>query len=374
MKIVIDGYEANVQQRLGSSQVAFNLIKAIEKVDKKNDYTVLLPNAPLEDMPKERKGFKYQILGPKQLWTFIALPFFLFRTKEKVDIFFSPTHYIPRFSPSKIKKIVTIFDLSFLHFQDDFLKKDLWQLTNWTKFSVENADKIVTISNFSKRDIIDQYKVDKNKITVAYPGYDETKFKKQDAGRRTQELNEKYNIKSQYIIYIGTLQPRKNLIRLIEAVSRIKDLILVIVGKTEGPGRQGWKYEQILQAPKKLGCEGRVIFTGFLEDKDLSFLLNGSMALIQPSLWEGFGIPVVEAMACGKPVLVSNTSSLPEVAGKAGLSFDPFSIDQIEQAVRTIVSDRKLNLKLGKEALLVAKKYSWEKMAKLVIKVFKSSI
>lgn len=372
MKIIIDGYEANVPARLGSSQVAFNLIKTLEKIDKKNNYTVLLPTPPLPGMPTEREGFKYQILKPRAFWTFLALPFFLFKTKERPDIFFSPTHYIPRFLPSGIKRIVTIFDLSFLHFKKDFLKKDLWQLTNWTKFSADNADHIVTISNFSKKDIMNQYGVDKSKITVVYPGYAKDQFKKQDVGSKMQEISKKYNIKEPYIIYIGTVQPRKNLMRLIEAVSRIEGLGLIIVGKTSGAGKQGWMYEDILEEPRKLGCEDRVIFTGFVSDDELSILLNGAVALIQPSLWEGFGIPVVEAMACGKPVLISNTSSLPEVAGKAGLTFDPFSIDQIEQAIRTVVTDKKLNMKLSRISIETAKKYSWQKMAKTILKVFQN--
>ena len=130
MKIWIDGYEANVLQRLGSSQVAFGLLSSLEEIDKENDYTVLLPNSPLDDLPKEREGWSYKILKPKMLWTRAALPLALFTAKQKPDIFFSPTHYIPRFIPSQVRSIATIFDLSFLHFPDSFLKKDLWQLKN----------------------------------------------------------------------------------------------------------------------------------------------------------------------------------------------------------------------------------------------------
>src|SRR5689334_15062120 len=138
MKIAIDGYEANVLQRLGSSQVAYQLLKHLEKLDSKNEYTVFLPEAPLDDLPKERLGWKYQILKPKKLWTRIALPWALYTGKEKFNLIFSPTHFIPRFSP--IKRIVTIFDLSFLHFPKAFIKSDLWRLNNWTKFSVKNAE------------------------------------------------------------------------------------------------------------------------------------------------------------------------------------------------------------------------------------------
>lgn len=378
MNIWIDGYEANVLQRLGSSQVAFELISHIEKIDKKNQYTILLPDLPLDDMPAPRVGWNYKILKPKRLWTRIALPLALYSAKQKPDIIFSPTHYISRFFPKTIKKVVTIFDLSFLHFPDMFTKKDLWQLKNGTKSSVENADHIITISNFSKQDIIEQYGISNNKITVAYPGYDKDRFKIKDlpAGKaglrlKIQETKRKYKIGESYIIYIGTLQPRKNLIRLIEAFARIEgDLQLVIVGKSSGEGKSGWMYQDILNAPKKFGIENRVIFTGFVPTEDLKDLLLRAKAFILPSLWEGFGITVVEAMACGVPVIVSDVSSLPEVVGSAGLLIDPYSINQIEQAIRTVVNDKKLQIKYSKASLSQAKNFSWEKMTKTVLKVF----
>lgn len=350
MKIAIDGYEANVAQRVGSSQVAFELLKAFEKLDHQDKYTIFLPSVPLSDLPKERAGWKYQVLKPKRLWTYFTLPVVLFLRGRKFDLIFSPTHYIPRFSP--IKRIATIFDLSFLHFPDMFTKKDLWQLTNWTKFSAQNADHIITISNFSKQDIINQYKIDKNKITVAYPGYDNEIFKKK---------NSKIG---NYIIYIGTIQPRKNLIRLMEAVARIEGLKLIIVGKT------GWEYEEILATPKKLGIEDRVEFTGFLPTEKIARLLNGALAFVLPSLYEGFGITVVEAMASGCPVIVSNVSSLPEVVGNAGLLIDPYSVDQIEQAIRILISDKKLREKYAKLGLAESQKFSWDKMSKKVLQVF----
>ena len=368
MNIWIDGYEANVLQRLGSSQVAFELIRNFEKIDHDNEYTILLPSPPMDDLPKERLGWKYKILKPKRLWTKIALPLALYTAKTKPDLIYSPTHYISRFSP--VKRIATIFDLSFIHFPEMFPQKDLWQLKNGTKFSLENADHIITISNSSKKDIIEQYGVDKDKITVTYPGYNKNIFYPIENKLKIQKTLKKYDIEDHYIIYIGTIQPRKNLMRLIDAVSRIEGLHLVVVGKSKGFGKEGWMFEDILERPKQLGIEERVKFLGYVPPEDLPSLLTGAKAFVLPSLWEGFGLPVVEAMACGTPVLVSNVSSLPEVAGKAGLTFDPYSVDQIEQAIRTITTDKKLREKYSKLELIQAKKFSWDKMAKDVLKVF----
>ncbi|MBI2600886.1 glycosyltransferase family 4 protein [Candidatus Daviesbacteria bacterium] len=370
MKIWIDAKEANVRQRLGSSQVAFGLLQAFEKIDHGNEYTIVIPSAPLEDFPKQRNNWSYKLLRPSKLWTRIALPISLYTSKQKPDLIFSPTHYIPRFSP--VKRVVTIFDLGFLHFPETFKKRDLWQLKNWTKFSAEFADHIITISNSSAKDIVKTYGVRKDKITVAYPGYDKNIFSRNDELQKSGQVLKKYGIDGQFIIYVGTIQPRKNLVRLMEAFSRIENLKLVIVGKTKGLGRAGWKYEETLITPQRLGIEDKVIFTGFIPTEELPFLISNAVAMIQPSLWEGFGIPVLESMACGTPVLVSNLSSLPEIVGDAGLTFDPYSTDQMEQAIRTISTDKKIRQSLSKKGLEQVKKFSWDNMAKIVLKVFKA--
>lgn len=366
--IWIDGYEANVPQRLGSGQVAFQLLKNLEQIDHNNEYLILLPSEPMADMPKPREKWQYKVLKPNKLWTRIALPLFLFKSKLKPDLFFSPTHYSPWISP--VKRVVTIFDLSYLHFPEMFQSKDLYQLTNWTKHSIQKASQIVTISQSSKKDIVKTYKVDPKKVTVCYPGYNEDRFYKINDQISIEKVLKKYNIEGDYILFIGTVQPRKNLKRLIQAFEKIDNLKLVVVGKIHGEGRQAWKYEEIVALPEKLDLKERVIFTDFVPDDDLLYLLNGAKAFALPSLWEGFGIPVVDAMACGLPVIVSNVSSLPEVAGKAGIYVDPKSVDQIEQAIRLISSDKKLSTKMSKLALDQAKKFSWKKMAKQVRDIF----
>ncbi len=368
MKIWIDGYEANVPQRLGSSRVAFNLLRSLERIDKKNEYTILLPNAKMEDLPSERPGWRYQYLKPNKFKTYLAIPWALFTTREKPDLFFSPTHYGPVFSP--VKRIITIFDLSFLRFTNYFKPRDLWQLKLWTKISVMNAKHIITISKASEEDIHNFYSIDKRNITVAYPGYDSETFKPATDKSKIEEILKKYGIEGDYAIYMGTIQPRKNLIRLIESFKNIENLKLVIVGKTKGLGRQGWMFEEILAKPKELGIEDKVIFTGFVPDEELPYLISGAKVFTWPSLWEGFGIPVIEAMACGTPAIVSNVSSLPEIAGDAGIQVDPYSVEQIERAIRAVAFDNRLRMKKSKEGLKRASEFSWDKMAKTVLKTF----
>ncbi len=371
-KIWIDGFEANVSQRLGSGKIAFEVIKTIEKLDHQNDYSVLLTSKPLDDLPKERDGFHYKIIKPTRFKTIVSIPLAYFLSSQKPDVIFSPTHYIPRFIPKKIKKVVTIFDLSYLYYPQFFTRKDLWQLKRWSKYSIQNSNHIITISKVTKKDMILCYKIPKDRITVCYPGYDSSLFKPIKDKNEIDKVLAKYEINGNYIIYIGTIQPKKNLIRLIEAVARVEKLKLVIVGKSRGEGRQGWMFQETLDKPKELGIEDRVTFTGFAPSSDLPYLISGSLAYFQPSLYEGFGLPVVEAMACGVPVAVSNTSSLPEVVGKAGLLFDPLKVDQIEQAIRTITTDKKLWIKLSKQNIKQAKKYSYLKMTRKIIKILEN--
>ncbi|MCL4367169.1 glycosyltransferase family 4 protein [Patescibacteria group bacterium] len=373
MKISIDGYEANVPQRLGSSQVAYELLHQIASIDRINCYQILLPNTPMPDLPTEREGWNYQVLKPNKFWTRLALPYFLYRSKEKPDLIFSPTHYIPRFSP--VKRIVTIFDLAYLHFPEMFKQADLWKLKNWTKFSIENADHILTISSFTKNDILQNYPVQKEKITVAYPGYDKNIYQPVTDQQKIKQIRAKYQADSDYFIYIGTIQPRKNLIRLMESFAQLlqshPQMKLLIVGKTTGLGRQGWMYEDILRKPMQMSLEQKIIFTGFVPTEELPTLLTGATAFILPSLWEGFGIPALEAMACGAPVIVSNVSSLPEVVGNAGLLVDPYSVEQITQAMRTVCADKKLKSKMSILGFSQIKKFGWEKMARTLLKIFK---
>lgn len=401
--IWIDGYEANVPQRLGSSQVAFELLKNIEELDNENNYTILLPNEPFQDLPKPRKNWQYKILKPAKLWTRLIIPAYYYLTKEKPDIILSPTHYIPAFI--KAKRITTIFDLSFLRFPEMFQKQDLFKLTKWTQYSAKNSEAIITISDSSKNDIKEFYKIPDKKITVAYPGYNENLFKPINDKDKIQNILDKYKITGNYIIYIGTIQPRKNLLRLIQAFRNVilsdrmgdrlqkvssgefltrgsevegsvlntNSLKLVIAGKIKGKGKQGWMNEEILEEPKKLKIEEKIIFTDFVPTEELPYLISGSRAFVLPSLWEGFGIPVVEAMACGVPVITSCVSSLPEVTGDAGLLVDPKSTTQLEQAIRLLTTDQKLHAKLSKKALEQAKKFSWQQMAEKVIKVLESA-
>lgn len=355
----IDGNEANVKNRVGSGTYAFELLKQFSK-DKSHNFIVYLKEKPIADLPKETGNFKYLVFGPKKLWTQIALPIKL-TISPKIDVFFSTAHYGPRFA--KVPYVVTIHDLSYLHFPQLFKKDDLMQLTSWSKYSIENSAHIIAPSKTTKDDIVKNYKVPASKISLTYEGYDSNRFKPQPKSA-IGKIKNKYKIKGDYIIFVGTLQPRKNVERLIESYSSLAsvDIKLVICGK------KGWLYDSIFEKVKELKLEKQVIFTDFVPDEDLPALISGAQAYVNPSLWEGFGIPVIEAQACGVPTVVSNTSSLPEIVGDSAVLVDPNDTKSIATGIKKAL-DPKTRSGLVKSGLQNTKRFSWQKCARETITI-----
>ena len=213
-----------------------------------------------------------------------------------------------------------------------------------------------------RADLIRAYGVDERKIRVIHLGRDETLAPVKDA-QVLAEVQARYGIAGRYVLYVGTLQPRKNLARVIEAFARaaaapaFAGLQLVLAGK------KGWLYDDLFAQVERMGLAGRVLFPGYIEDADLPALLSGATAFVFPSLYEGFGIPVLEAGACGVPVITSNTSSLPEVAGDAALLVDPHDVDAIAEAMNRLVTDAALRTELSRRGLANVQRFSWEKCA-----------
>ena len=367
MVIGIDGNEANVKNRVGSGQYAFELLKQFAK-KKTNDFTVYLKEPPLSDLPKETENFECKTFGPKKFWTQFALPIKL-TLGQKPDVFFSMAHYGPRYS--KVPYVVTIHDLSYLHYPEMFKKDDLMQLTSWSKYSIEKSAHIIVPSKSTKDDIIKNYKVSPSKITVTYEGYDRDRFKPQSKSS-VDKIKKQYRIDADYIIFVGTLQPRKNLERLIEAFAKLTpgvlsgNLSLVIAGK------KGWLYDSIFDKVKQLSLEGRVIFTDFVPDEDLPALISGAKLYVNPSLWEGFGIPVIEAQACGVPVVASNTSSLPEIVGDSAIMINPQNTDSIATGIKKAL-DPKTRSDLVKRGFENIKRFSWATCARQTLKVLETA-
>jgi glycosyltransferase involved in cell wall biosynthesis len=369
MKIGINGYEAIIPRfgfdpdtglpiRVGSAEVCFELLKELEKLDKKNEYKIFLPGNPTSDLPKERKNWSYEMVPSKRLWTLFSLRKAVNRVQ--LDLFFNPTHYSPLFL--NCPQVIAVLDISYKYFPGLFEKKDLYKLKLWGGMSLRSAKGIITISNSSKDDIIKEYRIPAERISVVHLGIRDISASKMTK----EELFKKYSVDSPYLLFVGTIQPRKNIKRLIEAFTLLANdsLELVIVGK------KGWNYEDILAFPKKLGVEGRVIFLHSVADSELPLFYKNAEVFVLPSLYEGFGLPVLEAMKYGCPVITSNVSSLPEAGGDAAEYIDPESSGDIASKIEKVLNDKKLRDRMIEKGREQVKKFSWEKAANEVVDVF----
>jgi glycosyltransferase involved in cell wall biosynthesis len=338
-----------------------------------------LKEKPLEDLPEETEGWKYKVFGPRKFWTQLALPLNLYWDRPRPDVFFTPTHYAPRFCP--VPSVVSIMDLSFLKFPKMFRKRDLAQLKSWTAYSVKKAIRVLTISQASKSDIISHYQVPEEKVVVTYPGtkIDTKILRYKDTKVNSEQLKAKYGIEGDYILYVGTLQPRKNLIRLIEAFKKLKTQNSKLKSKTKNLrlvicGKKGWLYDKIFREVKDLNLEKEVIFTGFVPDQDLPALYKGAKCFVLVSLYEGFGIPVLEALSFGCPVVISNISSLPEVGGEVVIKVDPESVVDIARGITEVLGlSRQERQKLIEQGKKQAQKFSWEKCARETLRVLEEA-
>lgn len=373
MLIGIDGNEANVSQKVGVSVYTLNLLKYFQKkANNEINFLVFLRDKPLPDLPPENSFFRYQIIPSKFLWSQFFLPLHLF-FKKNINVFFAPAHYSPRFL--KIPLVVTIHDLSFFYYPDEFLKTDLYKLKNWTKYSVEKAKKIIAVSKTTKKDLIKFYNLEDERIAVIYNGY-EKKAKDFFAKNGKYELKIKNFIKKfkitakKYILYVGTIQPRKNLNILIEAFLKFKknnpDYKLVIAGK------KGWLYQKIFEKVIELNLKKEVIFTDYIDDAMLVYLYKNAFCFVMPSLYEGFGIPLLEAMDNNCPVISSFTSSLPEIGDNACLYFDPKNSDDLYNKLITLKNNQHLRQELIKKGKERIKNFSWQKCAEETLMILKN--
>jgi len=294
-------------------------------------------------------------------WTQTRFAWEIFHTKP--DILWMPMHSLPFFRSKKTKTAVTIHDLAFKFFPESFPTKDLRRLNFFTDYAVGNSDKIIAISNSTKNDLLNIYpKIREEKIKVIYHGYDKELFNENISLDKIQKINTKYDIRNtRYIIFVGTIQPRKNIDILLEAFASLrqkepyKNLGLVIAGSP------GWMAENIIE---KIKNTPGVVMTGIFDTDDLPALVSGAETLVLPSLYEGFGLPVLEAMASGTPVVAADNSSLREVAGEAGLFFNPYLSENLTDLLIKILENDKLRNDLREKGLERAKNFSWEKCAK----------
>jgi len=366
MLIGIDGNEANIPNKVGVGQYAFNVLTKLHQLDKENQYIIYLKDEPLSDLPPANSNWQYRVFGPKKLWTRFALPIHLYTEKAPLDLFFSPSHYSPVLCPCPT--IPTIHDLGYLKFQSQFTKKDLYQLVNWTIQSINKAKHICTVSQFSKDEIIKTYSIDSQKISIAYNGVDTPP--KIDQKTQTKILSN-YSLKANnYFLYLGTLKPNKNIPFLIKSFALLlKTKNYSLPTKLVIAGKKGWLFEEIFETVKKEGIEDKVVFTDFVDNNQKWTLYQNAIASVLPSTYEGFGIPAIESMKIGTPVIVSTIPPFKEVVQSSGLFIDPQNKDDLVKKMVEI-SNPKNRQKYSVLGKTQADKFTWESTAKSIIEVF----
>lgn len=380
--IAIDGNEANILNRVGSNVYAFEILLQLEillRNQKDIIVTVLLATPKIDDLPKEREGWQYVLIKPEKFWTQWALPIHLFTHRNNYDILFTPGHYAPRFSP--IPYISSVMDTAYLAYPEQFKKTDTIKLTKWTQYSVKNAKKIIAISKFTKDEVVKFYGKNPDDVIVAYPSaaIQQQRFEQ----KQVNTFFRKHNITEPYFLFVGTIQPRKNIETLVEAFEiyyrmdagrslqkkqrfnknrKNQKPKLIIAGKT------GWLCEPIIQRIADSPIKNRIIITGFINDLEKEILYRYATASCLVGLYEGFGIPPLESLYFNTVPIVSNTTSLPEVVGEAGLLANPMNpqeiADQMWQASNMGTIQKRNFRKLAREQV---KKFSWKLSAESIL-------
>jgi len=354
----------------GIATYTHNLIKNINRIDNNNEYVLIhhtkndiavYKNNDEIIIPIIKTPFKWL------LWRFFRLPIsFINNRYYSLDMVHDTFEIGPLTFNLPIKKIITIYDLS------AYLYPQYHTLINFLlhrlllKRAISNANRILTISQYSKDAIVKYFDINPNKVVVTSLGVDE-KYKVCKDRKILNSTRLKYKLPIKFILYVGTLEPRKNVPGLLRAYLRLakkNQIPLVIVGK------KGWRYAEIFKTIEASNSKNMFIFLGHVPDEDLPIIYNLASVFVYPSFYEGFGLPILEAMSCGCPVITSNTSSLPEVSGGASILINPYKIQTLTKAISDVLSKDELRKSMIEKGLKQASKFSWEKCAKQTLEVY----
>lgn len=366
MKIALDAH--TIGSKLGGNETYIrNLIEGLKAVDAENEYVLHVTHRETQEkaLGTLPANFKLGDLWPASPAVRIPFSTPLRLRKDRTQVY-SAQYVSPPICPAK--SVLVIHDISFEYFPQYFKTLERWRLKLLTPFSARIASHILACSESTKRDLVKFYGIPPDKISVVYYGKSPI-FREHRNPEDLDRIRKKYGIEGPYLLYVGNLQPRKNLKRLIAAFGRLKKdrsirERLVIVGK------RTWLQSEAFGAIDE-SLKNDILITGYVPEEDLPLLYSAAEVAVYPSIFEGFGFPVLEAMACGTPVITSNTSSLPEVAGDAAILVDPYSEDAIAAAIQRVLSEPGLRAELKRKGLEQAARFSWEKAARETLDIFK---
>jgi glycosyltransferase involved in cell wall biosynthesis len=377
MLIGIDASRAAVRERTGTENYSFHLIGHLLVLESGHYYRLYFNRAPRVELGGATAqlfpmmaNLELRVMPFPRLWTHLRLSWEM--TCQPPDVLFVPAHVLPLVHPRS--SVVTVHDLGYLYYPKAHHFLDRLYLDLSTRYSARVASRVIAVSKATKDDLVRRYGIEPGKITVVYSGCDEAMRPVEDEAT-IEKAKARYSVQGDYVLSVGTLQPRKNLRRLLEAYAMVRKQ----AEKGETPclviaGKKGWLYNQVFQHVVRLGLESEVIFPGYVPQGDLPALLSGARLFVFPSLYEGFGLPVLEAMACGTPVLCSNVSSLPEVAGNAAFLVDPLDVESMAEAMNRLLQDEGLRAQLVKWGFQRVRRFSWERCAGETLAVLENAL
>lgn len=360
--IGIDGSRLTVGERTGTENYSYQLLKALAALEPADPIRVYIDAETTPSFVPDR--FEYVEMPFPRLWTHTRLSWEMARRPP--GVLFVPAHVIPLWHP---RSVVTIHDLGWLYEPGAHSANRQRELTLTTKWSCRVASKIIAISSSTKRDLVEKYGVAEEKVRVIYHGVSQSFSKATDA--EIARVRATYALPEDFILFVGTVQPRKNIPGLALAIRQLRKAgfthKLVIAGKP------GWLYEQVERQLEVLNIPDLIVRLGYVPDADLPGLYSAADAFCLPSLYEGFGMPLLEAMACEAPVVTSNTSSLPEIAGDAALLVDPRSEGAIAEALIRVISNSDERSRLIEAGRRRVREFTWTKTAEETLRLLREA-
>ena len=367
LRIAIDAHAVGTKLG-GNESYASNLVESLAQIDSFNQYTIYITTSEARDRFHGRwPNFKVRATLPHTPVIRIPLTLSAELRKNTVDVL-HVQFTAPPFCPCPT--VVSIHDLSFEHLPGTFKRRSRMQLRLTVRKSARRAARILSLSEHSRRDIIETYGISPHRVT-AIPLAAASHFAPVTDSRELQRVRHTYGIDNDYILSVGSIQPRKNLARLVKAYASLRgEFSADKLPKLVLAGKCAWLYDETLRALQETGLRDAVVLTGYVPEADLPALYSGALCFIYPSYFEGFGLPPLEAMKCGAPVIVGNRTSLPEVVGDAALTVDPFDVEAIAAAMKRLISDPELRKQLISKGQQRAGLFDWRETARRTLKVY----
>lgn len=353
MNIAID-MQTTQGQKTGFGFYVQNLVRNLERIDRKHHYLKLYAKGE-SDFNSTRRWWWDQVHVPRMA------------NALKADILHQPAFSAPALFRGPV--VVTIHDLIAIHFEQDIPLGSRLYFGRWMPYSYRYADHMIVISEHTKRDVIDLLQIPEEKLTVIYEAVD-TVFKPIADTDQLAAVRAKYGTGERFLLHVGTLNPRKNLEFLVTVFAEVRKKVRGANWKLVITGKKGWYYEGLFETVRRLGLERSVVFTGYVDDKDKPLLYNAASIFTFPSLYEGAGLPPLEAMSCGVPTVSSNTSSLPEMVGQGGILLSPTDVAGWAKALVSLMTDASFRRELGGRGRKQARRFSWERTARETIRVY----